>query len=93
MHVRTMGAAVVSKESETLYEDSPLSFLSPYQVASRVSLEHNYSFGESVALDHQEECTSNTELAVDLVILIHHPSFEVIETVLLNGWLYAVGRL
>lgn len=76
VHVRTMGEAVVSKDSETLYEDSPLSFLSPNQVASRVHLEHNYSFGESVTPDLQQECTSNTELADDLVIItfnhLHH---------------------
>ena len=70
VHVRTIGTPVVSKESETLYEDSPMLFLSPDQVASRVHLEHNYSFGEPVTSEHQQECTSNTELADDLVIFM-----------------------
>ena len=61
-----MGDVVVNRQSGSLYEDSPLPFLSPEQMMSRVHLEHNYSYDESAG-PVDEECTSNSELADDLV--------------------------
>ena len=65
VHICTMGEAVINKESETLFEDHPLSYLNPSQVVSRLSVEHNYSFGETPApVDH--ECSNRNELATDM---------------------------
>lgn len=65
VHIRTVGPLLVNKESESLYEDSPLSFFSPQQTVSRLQLEHNYSEENSAPAD--EEPFNSNELADDMV--------------------------
>jgi hypothetical protein len=65
VHICTLGEPVVNQASETLFEDHPLSYLHPEQVVSRLSLEHNYSFGET-PLPTDSECSNRNELANDL---------------------------
>ncbi len=65
VHICTMGELVVNKESETLFEDHPLSYLSPDQMISRLSVEHNYSFGETPG-PVDNECSNRNELATDM---------------------------
>uniref|UniRef100_A0A0P4ZLW2 Zinc finger protein n=1 Tax=Daphnia magna TaxID=35525 RepID=A0A0P4ZLW2_9CRUS len=65
VHICTLGEPLVNQASETLFEDYPLSYLNPDQVVSRLSLEHNYSFGET-PLPTDSECSNRSELAKDL---------------------------
>lgn len=65
VHICTLGEPLVNQASETLFEDHPLSYLNPDQLVSRLSLEHNYSFGET-PLPTDSECSNRNELANDL---------------------------
>jgi hypothetical protein len=65
VHICTLGEPVVNQASEPLFEDHPLSYLNPDQMVSRLTLEHNYSFGET-PLPMDSECSNRGELANDL---------------------------
>lgn len=63
VHIRTKGEPLVNRESESLFEDDP-DFLSRY--ATRLSVEHNYSFGESMeGVENEGPDQGDTEIELD----------------------------